>query len=68
MALKTMPPSTRRQDHGRASSYLLARSHVTYSNERYEDNTLPVGTPKTPWTAPPASTSATRQPDHEPRR
>lgn len=41
-----MPPSTRRQDHGRASSYLLARSHVTYSNERYEDNTLPVGTPQ----------------------
>jgi len=47
MALKAMPPSTRRQDHGRASSYLLARSHVTYSNERYEDNTLPVGTRQT---------------------
>jgi hypothetical protein len=46
MALKTMPPSTRRQDHRRASSYLLARSHVTYSNERYEDNTLPVGAPE----------------------
>jgi hypothetical protein len=41
-----MPPSTRRQDHGRASSYLLARSHVTYSNERCEDNTPPVGTPQ----------------------
>jgi hypothetical protein len=46
MAWKIMPPSTRRQDHGRASSYLLARSHVTYSNERCEDNTLPVGTPQ----------------------
>jgi hypothetical protein len=46
MALKTMPPGTRRQDHGRASSYPLARSDVTYSNERHEDNTLPVGTPQ----------------------
>jgi hypothetical protein len=45
MPLNTMPPSTPRQDHGRASSHLLARSHVTYSNERCEDNTLPVGTP-----------------------
>src|SRR5512142_2989817 len=43
MALNTMPPSTRRQDHGCACSYPLARSQVTYSNERYEDNTLPVG-------------------------
>ena len=41
-----MPPSTRRQAHGRASSYLLARSHVTYSNERCEGSTLPVGTPQ----------------------
>jgi len=24
-----MPPSTRRQDHGQASSHLLPRSHVT---------------------------------------
>lgn len=30
-----MPPAT-----------YLARSHVTYSNERYEDNTLRVGTPE----------------------
>lgn len=41
-----MPPSTRPQDHGRASSYLPARSHATYSNERYADNALPVGTPQ----------------------
>jgi hypothetical protein len=41
-----MPPSTRRQDHGRASSYPLARSHVTHSNKRSEDNTLRVGTPE----------------------
>jgi hypothetical protein len=45
MALKTMPPGTPRQDHGRASSHLPARNHATYSNERYENNTLPVGTP-----------------------
>lgn len=30
-----MPPGT-----------YLARNHVTYSNERYEDNTLQVGTPE----------------------
>ena len=40
-----MPAEHPTTDHGHGSSHLLARSLVTYSNERYEDRILPVGTP-----------------------
>jgi hypothetical protein len=59
MALKAMPAEHPTTDHGHASSHLLARSLVTYSNERYEDRILPFGTPTTPSTTPPTSTPAT---------
>jgi len=43
--LKAIPAEHPTTDHGHASSHLLARSLVTYSNERYEDRILPFGTP-----------------------
>lgn len=43
--MKAMPAEHPTTDHGHASSHLLARSLVTYSNERYEDRILPFGTP-----------------------